>query len=165
MTIPIHPLVVHFPIALILSALLVDTLAMVFRKPHWHQASLWNLGLGVLGAAVAVRTGEAAEETVERVKGLHQVLERHEQFGTWALWLGVVLVAWRLLRRDRMGPWLRGLTVAVTAVLAAFVSVGGYLGGRMVYEFGAGQHHPRSQQTPAGQPHDEPHHHDEDHTP
>ena len=39
----VHPLVVHFPIALLLTALLLDGAGLVFRRPDLHRLALWNL--------------------------------------------------------------------------------------------------------------------------
>ena len=52
-----HPLVVHFPIALLLTAVLLDLAALVLRRPGLHRIALWNLSLGALGAGIAVLTG------------------------------------------------------------------------------------------------------------
>ncbi len=155
----LHPAVVHFPIALIVSAALIDLLALLLRRPHWHHVSLWNLALGVVGAVVAARSGTAAAEVFEHTAGtVHAVLERHAQLGTITMWVGLGLLAWRIVRRDRMSQLLRALTVAITVGLASTVSAGGYLGGRLVHEFGAG-HQPQVAPQAKPEPHQGHQHH------
>ena len=61
-----HPLTVHFPIALLLAALFIETLALLLRRPEWRRVSLWCLGLGVFGAAAAVFSRGPAERGVLR---------------------------------------------------------------------------------------------------
>ena len=58
----VHPLMVHFPIALLLTAPLADLVAFVLKRPAFYRIGLWNLSLGTLGAGAAVRTGLWAAE-------------------------------------------------------------------------------------------------------
>ena len=134
----IHPLIVHFPIALLLTALLLDLLAVIVKRPGWHRVALWNLSLGTLGAAAAVASGLKAEEVAKHSFEIWKVLELHEKLGITTLVLGVLITAWRLIRRDQLGPRARLVTLAGMALMAMTLSFGGYLGGRMVYEFGVG---------------------------
>ena len=134
----LHPLVVHFPIALLLSALLVDGLALALKRPALHRVALWNLCLGTIGAAVAVLTGLQAEEIAKHSCEIEQVMERHERLGIATLVLGLIISALRLWRRDQLSPGLRAATLILMAAMAATLAVGAHLGGRMVYEFGVG---------------------------
>ena len=59
---PIHPMVVHFPIALLLASLLFDLIALRWRGQECRATSLSLLALGVLAALVALLTGHLAEE-------------------------------------------------------------------------------------------------------
>ena len=72
----IHPMVVHFPIALLLSAWLLDVLALITKRPRLHQFALCHLMLGVLGAGAAVLTGLQAEEMAK-----HSFEIWHYEFG------------------------------------------------------------------------------------
>ncbi|MBI2104661.1 MAG: DUF2231 domain-containing protein, partial [Candidatus Omnitrophica bacterium] len=74
-----HPLVVHFPIALLLAAVLVDALALVLKRPAWHRVAFWNLCLGTVGAAAAVLTGLRAAEVAKHTFAIHQVMELHQK--------------------------------------------------------------------------------------
>lgn len=133
-----HPLVVHFPIALLLMAVLLDLLAIALKHPAWHRVALWNLGLGTLGAGVAVWSGLRAAEVARHTFAIHQVMERHERLGVATLILGSLIVAWRLLARDRLGPRSRTLAMLLMAAMAGTLAYGAHLGGRLVYEFGVG---------------------------
>ena len=78
----LHPLVIHFPIALLL---VVPFLIVVgaLRPPERGRTILYvALGLmiaGTLGTFVAVASGEAAAQLAERSPEVDAVLERHEQ--------------------------------------------------------------------------------------
>ena len=140
---PLHPAVVHLPIAL---AVLVPVLALLGAaaiQARWLPARAW-LAVVLLQALLvgsgwlALETGEAQEERVEEV-----VAERHiedheeaaERFQALAL-LGLGVVAAGLLPAGAGGVG-RGIAVLATlAVLAAGVQVG-HSGGDLVYRHGA----------------------------
>jgi hypothetical protein len=140
---PLHPAVVHMPIAL---AILVPALALlaavlISRKlvpPRTWLALVVLQGLLVGSAWLALETGEEQEERVEKV-----VAERHietheenaERFQLAAV-VALVVVAAGLLPGPAGGIG-RGAAVLVTlAVLAAGVPVG-HSGGELVYRHGA----------------------------
>lgn len=134
----VHPLIVHFPIALLLSAACLDGIAWVLRRPGIHAVALWNLSLGTLGAAAAVATGLRAEAVAKHSFEIWQVMELHKRLGFFTLGLGALVTGWRLLRRDRLTVRTRAALFVLTLIVVGTVSWGAYLGGRMVYEFGVG---------------------------
>ena len=133
-----HPLVVHFPIALLLTAVLLDLAALVLRRPGLHRIALWNLSLGTAGAGVAVLTGYQAADIAKHSFEIHQVMELHRKLGIATLVLGALGMVWRLWKRDRLGSRARGLTLLLMLAMAGTLGYGAHLGGRMVYEFGVG---------------------------
>jgi uncharacterized membrane protein len=135
----IHPLVVHFPIALLLSALFIDVLALRLKRSALHSVALWNLTLGVLGSAAAVLTGLQAEDVAKHSFEIWKIIELHKRLGIATLIIGVVVAAWRLWKRDQLTLFARILTIAAMSIMAATVGFGAYLGGRLVYEFGVGR--------------------------
>lgn len=134
----LHPLIVHFPIALLLSALACDILALVLRREALHRVGLWNLALGTLGAGAAVWTGLQAEEVAKHSFEIFQVMDRHERLGQITLGLAVVTLGWRLWRRDRFALPARLGVLLLMTLMAASLAYGAHLGGRLVYEFGVG---------------------------
>lgn len=141
----VHPLVIHFPIALLLAALLLDALALVFKWPPLHRVALWNLLLGTLGAGLAVWTGTQAAGIAKHSMEIHQVMELHRKLGIATLVLGLLIVGWRLLKRDHLATRERILTLWVMLAMAGTLGFGAHLGGRLVYEFGVGGSYGRSE--------------------
>jgi uncharacterized membrane protein len=140
---PLHPAVVHLPIAL---ALLVPGLALlgilaIHKKllPARSWALIVLLQALLLGSGwLALETGEAQEERVERVVAESHI-ETHEEAAKRFLAVaavGLVACAAGLLprRAGALGRAAGGL--AALAVLAAAVSVG-HSGGALVYRHGA----------------------------
>ncbi|HEX6134662.1 MAG TPA: DUF2231 domain-containing protein [Longimicrobiales bacterium] len=140
---PLHPMVVHFPIVLVvlLPFFAVGALLMIRRGSAPRR--IWALPLLVAAALVAsafvaLRTGEAEEDRVERIvseDALHAHEEAAERFVVLA---GVLLlVATAGLAGGALGTAARGLTAAgALGLVIAGVQVG-RAGGELVYEHGA----------------------------
>jgi uncharacterized membrane protein len=94
---PIHPMVVHFPIALLLASTLFDALACRWRREQFRHTSVSLLVLGVLAAGVAVLTGHVAEDAVERSGIPKQAIEIHEELGDSVFWVFLGLLSLRLV--------------------------------------------------------------------
>ena len=145
----LHPLVVHFPIALLLVAPVVLAVGIVMRERGrpWLIAALLLTALGTIAAWVAVSTGEAAGELAERTPEINAAIERHESlaelvrtlFTIITLLFAALLFGPGLLRR-RVAPRME--TLALVVLLALFgvgalaVAHTGHEGGRLVHEFG-----------------------------
>ena len=134
----LHPLVVHFPIALLLTAAGLDVGALLLRRPALHAVALWNLALGTLGAATAVLSGLQAEDIAKHSFEIWQVMELHKRLGITTLILGLGIVAWRVAHRDHLRRRERLLTVLATLLMCGTLVWGASLGGHLVYEFGVG---------------------------
>jgi len=145
----LHPLVVHFPVALLLIAPLLVVLSMVLKKQRLGLAvgALVLMVLGTTAAFVAVSTGNLAGELAERTPQVSATLERHESLAettrtVFAL-LTVMFVAMfgaPLLRRRE---WSNGLYVALSTVFLVFYAAGtvtlvntAHLGGQLVHRYG-----------------------------
>jgi uncharacterized membrane protein len=77
----IHSMVVHFPIAFLSLAFLVDVLALILRRRHgrfFDRAGFWAVTLALLGFMVAIMTGKAAEAFLPHTSQVRSVVKRHE---------------------------------------------------------------------------------------
>jgi len=149
----LHPLTVHFPIALLslYSAMELARLPVLMRQPFWFPLKAVLLIVGVVGAFVSLGTGEeAAEAAMGNLD--RQVLELHENFATVATWVYTVLtVGYVLMWLDRSTSKVRSLPaglflvrlagwIAASPLSMAFALAGlllmtvvGALGASMVY--------------------------------
>jgi len=134
----LHPLVVHFPIALLLTALLLDALALILKRPALHRVALWNLALGTLGAGAAVWSGLQAGGVAKHTFEIHQVMELHRKLGIATLVIGILVTLGRLVVRERLPGWARAVSLILMLGMAGTLAYGAHLGGRLVYEFGVG---------------------------
>lgn len=128
-----HPLVLHFPIALILLAAAVEAVRLKWDRPAFAQVVPFLLSVGALGAVASSVTGWVfALESYPR-PSLRWAL-------TWHRWLGITATvmaggaAWIAHRHANAatpgGRWLRRSAVWLTALV---LSAAGHLGALMVW--------------------------------
>ncbi len=99
----IHPIIVHFPIALlfIYSIIKVIPFEKWFPRVSWNYTRIIFLVIGVIAAFVAGSTGEIAEELV---RPNHQLVEMHSLFADIATWVYVALLIGEIL--PLINPWI-----------------------------------------------------------
>ena len=141
----VHPLVVHFPIALLVVAALVDAIALAVRKTYpWVRASAVGLyALGALGAAVAFLTGRDASDELDLPAQALTTLNAHADWAEYLVWFAGLYAAVRVAALWVDGRGREPGRLAVHAPLAALGLVGLFLvqqtaerGGQMVYQYG-----------------------------
>lgn len=121
----VHPMVVHFPIALLIVGVAFDLAARFGKREHLRQPASYLLGLGLAGAAAAWLTGNVAAEHAERLLPDEGAIQVHRAFATLAVLLFGVLLA---VRRRAGAGYLVLAALALTALVLA-----GRTGGEMVY--------------------------------
>ena len=146
----LHPLVIHFPIALLLVTPLFIVVGIVMNPQKGRPYLLTALSLmilGTVGTMLAVLTGEAAAEVAHRTAGMSAVLERHQElaeltndiFGLLSVIFAAILFVPRLLRRETTTAAARILPLAFLLFYGAGTMVlvnTAHNGGRLVHEFG-----------------------------
>lgn len=146
----LHPLVVHLPIGLLLVAPLFILLGALFPAVRGRSFLVTGFLLMLLGTAstyVAVETGKAAGQLVERTPEISQVLLRHEELAetTRLVFSALTLIFAAILAL----PWIfprRSTPVFATALPLFFLALyflgslilvnTGHNGGRLVHEYG-----------------------------
>ena len=135
---PIHPMIVHFPMGLLFASVVFDLLALRWQTESFREASLYTLVGGLLGAGLALVTGSLAEDLVVRGGAPTAVIEKHETLAYASSVLFTALLAMKVLIRSGRLRELPALSLAVGLVGLGVLSMAGYFGGSLVYEFGAG---------------------------
>ena len=141
--IPLHPLVVHFPVVLAVLLPISVLVALLLIRKGATARRVWSLPVAIAAALavsawVATETGESQEDRVERVVA-RGALHGHEEAAERFLVLSgvLVLVAAAGLARGTVGRAARLVTAAgALGVVAAGVQVG-HSGGVLVYRHGA----------------------------
>jgi uncharacterized membrane protein len=132
----IHPLFVHFPIALWLSALFFEVLAVVRGSDEWHRTAARLLYLGTIAAIVTVFTGLNAQKSIPPgpamiVVGIHETI----MMITTSVAIGLSLFA--LVFRRNFTPTFRKSLLGGLVVLAILLTIGADRGAQLVYEYGS----------------------------
>lgn len=139
----LHPLIVHFPLALLVVAVGFDLLAFAMRRWTWlRPASVALYVLGGLGAVLAYVTGLRAADSVRMPAEVEPLLTEHADLGWWTM---VFFGAYALVRlgaaayektRDR--TVVQGALCAVALAGLVLLWETGAHGGQMVYRHGVG---------------------------
>jgi uncharacterized membrane protein len=147
---PLHPAVVHMPMALAALVPLLALLGVLVIRSGWLPVRAWSAivllqALLVGSGALAVTTGEQEEERVEAVVSESRIEPHEEQAERFLVASAVGLLVSALgLIGGRAGAVARLTTVLVAAgVLAAGIAVG-HSGGELVYRHGAASAHTQS---------------------
>jgi uncharacterized membrane protein len=137
---PLHPAVIHFPIALTLVGVLLDLLSRHARARSLESGGAVLMFLAAAGGVAAVLTGKAANDEAVVPQAAAALVGRHEELGELAMWLLIVVAAVRVVMAIR--GWVRGAAawgdLVLAAVVAAMVSYQGHLGGQIVFRHGVG---------------------------
>lgn len=138
MDLPLHPILVHFPIALLCVSVLFDLIGATLSRDSFHEGALWLLGLGLMGGIAAAIVGGMAEEAAEKAGIAESLIETHETWAQITLGIMALLLLSRLLLRNRFSTrTLAAYLVVATMGLIALVATG-HTGGDLVYKHGAG---------------------------
>lgn len=140
---PLHPAVVHLPIALtvLVPAFAIGALIAIRRGARPVRA--WGITTALLAllsvsAWASLQTGEQQEDRVERIVP-DAAMETHEESAELFLSLSLVVlgIAGVGLVRGRVGTVARAGAVVGTLVLVVAGYRVGHSGGSLVYEHGA----------------------------
>jgi uncharacterized membrane protein len=134
-----HPQIVHGPIALIIIAALFEVVGRIVGLDWWRKAAFALLILGVLGAGLAVLSGQEAGKAAEHQGVPEQPVDLHESIAKLTLWLGLAAVVMRAIagRTGRARPMVAGLALVLHLAAAVTVGLAAHLGGELVFEHGA----------------------------
>ena len=123
--VPIHKLIVHFPIALMMIAMVYDAWAIYTRKPELHRLGYGLTLWAAVGALGAVGTGLQLAEMIHIDSG---AVTGHAGFGITSAIVISALAGWRYSaqaqeqKEYRIG-WLV-LEITATALICATAITG-----------------------------------------
>ena len=137
----VHPLVVHFPIAMLAAAVLVDILSASTGRPSSLNRSATGLYiLGATAALIANFSGYYASNSELIPLGALDTLHAHEDWAFQTTWLFVFFASIRLLI-SYVKPQTRivhygALAIALYGLWAVVMTT--RHGHRLVFEYGVG---------------------------
>lgn len=127
--VPLHPMIVHFPVALLVTTILFEALGHFRKKEELRKAALYTLVLGLAGTVAAVMTGSAQLENIELATGTEEfgAVSAHMKYGylTFLIFTAFLLVR---LRAKAVPPLL---AVGAAGLVAVYLT--GHSGGQIAY--------------------------------
>lgn len=128
-----HPMVVHFPIALLLLAAMLEIAAVLRKRPAHGPAARPLVLAGAAGAVLAAVLGSLLSEEMTLTGTSADLLDRHSLTGWWTAGLAVAAAAAGEILRKRGGRALRAAYTLLLVAGAALVGFAGHAGGLLVF--------------------------------
>jgi len=137
---PVHPMLVHFPIALFTTFILLEIIWMVSGKEWVKNSSVLTLFLGLVLVIPTILSGEASAENLEKISHLESLIESHETFAklTGITFLIAFIVKVILIRTKKLNVKSNLIVIAISLIGLYFLIQTGLKGGELVYKHGAG---------------------------
>ncbi|MBE2187812.1 MAG: hypothetical protein IAE99_13655 [Rhodothermales bacterium] len=146
MNLPWHPVLIHFPIALLMVGGGAALIWLATGRTFWRQAALALVFLGAIGAFAAKQTGEGLEKMVEERGGVNEaLLHEHEESGEQTVivaFLALAALGFAEYRARKGGPSgakatdsiaIRAVAALLTVAAAGMVARTGHLGGTLTW--------------------------------
>lgn len=134
----LHPKLVHFPIALLLTSVALDWAGLIWKEKGFDKAAWYTLLLGLAGTVVTIISGVAAAQSVPADSPAMATLNPHRLLGfiTFIAFGLQAVCHWR--NAGKYTPGKRVLHTVIQAVGVVLLIAVGYFGGELVYTFGVG---------------------------
>lgn len=131
---PIHPVLIHFPVAALLMLVGADLGYLYTGDFFWARGGLWLAGVGAAGGWISGLIGLIDLVSMPRIRQLITAWS-HAIIAVMLLSLASFNWLLRLGQPDAViWPWGLGASLLTAALIAA----AGFLGGRLVYEYAVG---------------------------
>ncbi len=123
-----HPMVVHFPIALLMASSLFILLYLIFKNPSFENTSFHLLILGAIASPLGMATGLFTWWVNYRLKATPFV-KKKIQFSILLLIFEIIILLWR----SSSSPISSPIYFLMVVILTPIVSILGYYGGQMTF--------------------------------
>lgn len=131
---PIHPMLVMFPVVLLIAVLVFDIVFAATGNLYWTTFGLVALALGIVMALVAAIFGLIDYFGDRRVRALGAA-NRHLIANLGVVALAIANLLWRYTG----GPeWILDLGIVLSAATVLLLGYSGWQGATLVYKHGVG---------------------------
>lgn len=137
---PVHPAIVHFPIALLVLSVVADFFGYFYHSDSLKAAGWWSLLGAALGGVLAVAAGyyDMKREGEKLEHEAHEQVHKHMYVG-FALLVAIIgLTVWRWLIFDGQSYEIGWIYLIIAVLIVALAFFQGWLGGELVFGYGVG---------------------------
>ena len=127
-----HPMVVHFPLALLMASSLFILLFLFFPQPSFERTAFYLLLLGAISSPFAIATGLLTWWVNYRLK-MTFFVKRKIGLSILLLLLEILLIVWRSSGGEPLHQRLNPVYAAFMLILTPIVGLLGYYGGQMTF--------------------------------
>ena len=132
----IHPIVVHFVIAMALITVVFDLIGVLTRRRNLFEVSFWNLLVATVAIFVAIIFGQIEAGLATPYGASRDILNYHSTLGWSLAAILSLLTGWRYVARQKDPTVLPRGFLIIDAVLAVLVICQVYLGDKLVWVYG-----------------------------
>ncbi|MDA9761468.1 DUF2231 domain-containing protein [Desulfobacterales bacterium] len=132
----IHPIVVHFVIAMALITVVFDLIGVLTRRHNLFEVSFWNLLVATVAIFVAIIFGQIEAGLATPYGASRDILNYHSTLGWSLAAILSLLTGWRYVARQKDPTVLPRGFLIIDSVLAVLVFCQVYLGDKLVWVYG-----------------------------
>jgi uncharacterized membrane protein len=133
---PIHPIIVHFVIAMVVFSFFCDVVGYLTRNHRLFEVSFWNLFVASVSIFLAVMFGQFEAGIANAYAAVQPILNLHTITG-WSLSAIVVAITtWRFVIRSRDPLRVPPIYLGAAMFLVCLVTFQTVLGSRLVWVYG-----------------------------
>ena len=132
----IHPIVVHFVIAMALITVVFDLIGVLTRRRNLFEVSFWNLLVATVAIFVAIIFGQIEAGLATPYGASRDILNYHSTLGWSLAAILSLLTGWRYVARQKDPTVLPTEFLIVDLILAVLVFCQVYLGDKLVWVYG-----------------------------
>ena len=132
----IHPIVVHFVIAMAVIAVIFDLIGVLTGRTNLFEVSFWNLLFATAAIFVAIIFGQVEAGLANPYGASRDILNLHSTIG-WSL-AGVLslMSGWRYVIRSKDPQQLPLVFLGAGGLLSALIVVQVTLGNQLIWVYG-----------------------------
>ncbi len=132
---PLHPMLVMFPVALLITAVIFDVIDAAGGPNYLAEAAYWNIAVGLIGGLLAAAAGSVDLFALPSGTRAKQVGFTHAVANLAVILLFAAVWVVRLNAASRAAG---GALIAIEVVALAILGISAWLGGELVDRLGVG---------------------------
>lgn len=128
---PLHPMLIHFPVAALVGLPAADAALLWSGDPFWARAGLWLAGVGAAGGWVASVAGLIDLLSVQAIR---------RKVTAWShallavMLLSLATLNWLQRLHEGADASVAPLGIGLSLLVLLLIALAAYLGGKLVYE-------------------------------